>query len=183
MKNYYLNRICLALILMCSLSCTSDLDFNQASDLKLTPVIVGNFSHFDIPAPAFIADDGSEYDLAFDDEEFDVFRDKYLNSYLQRADFYFEINNTINRAFSLTVVLSDANNNPLSTIKFDIPAYSGSTNTVTRTEIFKNARLDLLKRATKIGFLIAKAPGPALNQNSPGSLVLRSSATVYLAIQ
>lgn len=183
MKNYYLNRICLALILMCSFSCSSDLDFNQVNDLKLTPVIVGNFSHFDIPATAFIADDGSEYDLAFDDEEFDVFRDKYLNSYLQRADFYFEINNTINRAFTFTIVLLDSNDNPLTTIKFDIPAYSGSANTITRTEIFQNARLDLLKRATKIGFLIAKAPGPALNQNSTGNLVLRSSATVYLAIQ
>lgn len=184
MKKYcFFKIICFLLLIGSSFSCTSDLNFDQVNDLKLEPVIVGNFSHFDVPATAFVADDGSEYDLAFDDEEFDVFRDKYFNSYLQRADFYFEINNTINRKYLFSLVLLDANDTALETMSFDIPAYSGTTNIITRTEIFKNTRLDLLKRARKIGFVIEMTPGPALDKNSSGSLVLRSSATVYLAIK
>lgn len=183
MKNYLHKICCSVLLLVCSFSCSSDLDFNQANDLKLNPVVVGNFSHFDVPATAFVANDGSEYNVATDSQEFDVFRNKYFNSYLQKADFYFEINNTVIRAYTLSVVLMDANNTVLETIKFNVPAYSGSNNVVTRTEIFENTRLNLLKKATKIGFLITMLPGPALDKNSTGSLVLRSSATVYLQIQ
>lgn len=164
-------------------SCTSDLNFDQVNDLKLKPVFEGNFSHFEVPATAFVSSTGSEYQWAYDEQEFDVFRDKYLNSYLQRVDFYFEINNTINRAYTFDIVLLDDNNNALTTINFNVPAYSGSTNTITRTEIFENARLELLKRARKMRFLVAMKPGPALNANSTGSIVLRSSATVYMEIQ
>ena len=183
MKNYLHKICCIVLLIVCSFSCSSDLDFNQANDLKLEPVVVGNFSHFDVPATAFVASDGSEYDLAFDDQEFDVFRDKYLKSYLQKAEFYFEINNSIKRSFEFSIVLMDANDTALETIPFDIPAYSGTSNIITRTEIFENKRLDLLKSAKKIGFVIAMDPGTALDQNSTGSLILRSSATVYLEIQ
>ena len=34
-----------------------------------------------------------------------------------------------------------------------------------------------------MGFLITMASGPALNENSVGSLKMRSSATVYLTIE
>ncbi|MFA9190159.1 hypothetical protein AAGV28_02145 [Flavobacterium sp. FZUC8N2.13] len=170
---------------MCSFSCSSDLDFNQVNDLKLEPVVEANFSHFDVPATAFVASNGSERLWGYDDQDFDVFRDKYFNSYLQRADFYFEINNTINRAFSLSIVLFDSNDNQLTTIKIDVPAYLGSTSMITRTENFQNTRLDLLKRTRKMRFLVEleRGSGPALDRNSTGSLVLRSSATVYLKIQ
>lgn len=184
MKNCYLIRwVCCALLVVSSYSCSSDLDFNQVNDLKVEPVVVGNLSYFDVPATAFVADDGSEYNWGYDDQEFDVFRDKYFNSYLQRADFNFEINNTVNRAFSLSIVLFDINNTVLTTMRFDVPAYSGSNNIVSRTEIFQNARLELLKKSRKMRFLIELKPGPALNRNSTGSIVLRSGATVYLAIQ
>ncbi len=180
----YLNRlIALALLIGCSFSCSSDLDFNQANDLKLKPVVVGNLSHFDVPALVFVANDGSEKNVVSNDQEFDVFRDKYFNSYLQRADFYFEINNTISRAYKLDIVFTDENDKTLTSIHFDIPAYSGTENKITRTEIFENTKLDLLKSSKKMEFVIAMAAGPALDKNSTGSLVLRSSATVYLEIQ
>lgn len=184
MKQSYLNKILATFILVfSSFSCSSDLDFNQVNDLKLEPVVVGNLTYFDVPANAFVASNGTEYDLAFDAQDFDIFRDKYFRSYLQRADFFFEINNTINRAYTLDIVLLDQNDKPLYTMHFDIPAYSGTENIITKTEIFENAKLDLLKSSKKMGFVIAMAPGPALNKNSTGSLKLRSSATVYLTIQ
>lgn len=165
-----------------SFSCTSDLNFDQANDLKLTPVYEANFSYFDVPAKSFVSDTGMEIPWAGDEYDFDVFRDKYLNSYLRKVDFHFEINNTIKRPFSLNIVLLDANNRALTTIKKDIPVYTGTTSIVTSTEIFENSRLELLKKTVKMGFLIKTGSGPALNANSTGNLVLRSSATVYLEI-
>lgn len=164
------------------LSCSSDLDFEQAYDFKLEPVLVLNLATFDVPANAFVVG-GIEQSVAGDVMDFDVFRDNYFNNSLKRADFFFEINNTINRAYKINLYLLDANNSPLYTIPFDVPAYTGITNLVAKTEIFQNFKLDQLKKTTKIAFVITMIPGPALSQNSIGSLKMRSSATVYFVVE
>lgn len=170
------------LLSVCALSCSSDLDFNQVNDLKLEPVVVANLATFDVPANEFVIG-GVEQNVAGDVLNFDVFKETYLKNALTRADFFFEIDNTINRAFRVNLYLLDANNTPLYTIPFDVSAYTGVQKLVTKTEIFQNAKLDLLKKTTKIGFIITMYPGPALSESSLGSLKLRSSATVYLVLE
>jgi hypothetical protein len=164
------------------LSCSSDLDFDQVNDLMLEPVVVANLATFDVPANEFVIG-GIEQNVAGDVMNFDIFRDTYFNDSLRRADFFFEINNTINRAYRINLYLLDANNSPLYTIPFDVPAYTGVQNLVTKTEIFENAKLDLLKKSVKIAFVITMLPGPALSESSLGSLKLRSSATVYFVVE
>lgn len=163
-------------------SCSSDLDFNQINDAKLAPTYVGNLSYFDLQAKDFIVNN-LEQDLAFNAQNFDVFRDKYFKSYLRKVDFYFEFENTIARSFNIEIILYDQNDQVLYVKPFSIPAYTGTPNTITATDIFENAKLDLLKQTTRLGFAIVKNPGTALNVNSTGNLKLRSSATVYLVIQ
>jgi hypothetical protein len=165
-----------------SLSCSSDLDFNQVNDLKLEPVLVTNLATFDVQANQFVIG-GVEQNVAGDVLDFDVFKNSFLTDALTRTDFFFEINNTINRAYKVNLHLLDANNTPLYTIPFDIPAYAGVQNLVTKTEIFENAKLDILKKTTQIGFVITMYPGPALSESSLGSLKLRSSATIYLVVE
>ena len=164
------------------LSCSSDLDFDQVNDLMLEPVVIANLTTFDVPANEFVIG-GIEQNVAGDVMNFDIFRDTYFNDSLRRADFFFEINNTINRAYRINLYLLDANNSPLYTIPFDVPAYTGVQNLVTKTEIFENAKLDLLKKSVKIAFIITMLPGPALSESSLGSLKLRSSATVYFVVE
>lgn len=182
MKKNYLHRICLAVVLMCSFSCSSDLDFDQANDLKSKPVIVGNLSQLQVFASDFIADDGSEKTFVLDDQNFDVFRDKYFTSYLQRADFFFETTNTIGRDYVLQIILLDQNEQRLLTVVLDVPTSTDENNTIKQTEIFENARLDLLKRARTMRFLITMKSAVA-RATGEGSITLRSSATVYLEIQ
>ena len=165
-----------------SLSCSSDLDFNQVNDLKLEPVVLANLATFDVPANQFVSG-GVEQNVAGDVLDFNVFTDSFLNDSLTRADFFFEINNTINRAYKINLYLLDANNQPLYTIPFNVPAYTGVQNLVTQKEIFENAKLAILKKTVKIGFVISMYPGPALSENSLGSIKLRSSATVYLVLE
>ena len=164
------------------LSCSSDLDFDQVNDLMLEPVVVANLATFDVPANEFVIG-GIEQNVAGDILNFDVFKGTYFNNALTRADFFFEIDNTINRAYRVNLYLLDASNTPIYTIPFDVPAYTGVPNLVTKTEIFENAKLDLLKKTTKIAFVITMYPGPALSESSLGSLKLRSSATVYLVVE
>lgn len=165
-----------------SLSCSSDLDFDQVNDLKLEPVLVANLATFDVPANQFVVN-GMEQTVAGDLLDFNVFRNSFLNESLTRADFFFEIDNTINRAYRINLYLLDANNSPLYTIPFDVPAYAGTQNLVTKTEIFENSKLDLLKKTEKIAFVITMFPGPLLTENSLGSLKLRSSATIYFVVE
>lgn len=165
-----------------TLSCTSDLDFNQINDIKIEPVIVANLASFEVPANQFVTG-GVEQTFSIAASNFDVFRDTFFKDNLQRADLFFEFNNTINRAYAIDAVLLDKNGIALYTIKFAIPAYSGASNIVTPRDVFQNTKLDLLKRTAKISFNLTLLPGPILNENSIGSLKLRSSATVYLVIQ
>ena len=174
--------LAIVLLSIFSLSCSSDLDFDQVTDLKLEPVVVGNLATFYVPANEFVIG-GVEQNPAGDIMNFDVFRDTYFNDSLKRADFFFEINNTINRAYVINLYLLDASNSPLYTIPFDVPAYSGVQNLVTKTEIFENAKLDQLKKTKKIAFVITMLPGPTLSESSLGSLKLRSSATVYFVVE
>ena len=164
------------------LSCSSDLDFDQVYDLKLEPVVVANLATFDVPANEFVIG-GIEQNVAGDVLNFDVFKNSFLTDALTRADFFFEIDNTINRAYRINLYFLDANNTPLYTIPFDVPAYTGVQNLVTKTEIFQNTKLDQFKKTMKIAFVITMLPGPALSENSLGSLKLRSSATVYFVAE
>lgn len=164
------------------LSCSSDLDFDQVNDLKLEPVLVGNLATFDVPATEFVIG-GIEQNVTGDIMDFDVFRDTYFTDGVRRADFFFEIDNTINRDYKINLYFLDANNNPLYTIPFDVPAYTGVQNLVTKTEIFQNTKLDQFKKTMKIAFVITMNPGPTLTKNSLGSLKLRSSATVYFVAE
>lgn len=175
-----MNRFLAIFILsILSLSCSSDLDFNQVNDLKLEPVIIANLASFDIPANEFVTN-GIEQTVSGDLLNFDIFQDTYFNDSLTRTDFFFEINNTINRAYRINLIFLDANNSPLYSIPFDVPA---NTVGITKKEIFENTKLDILKSTTKITFVITMLPGSGLDENSLGSLKLRSSATIYLVVE
>ncbi|WP_395050806.1 hypothetical protein [Flavobacterium sp.] len=177
--NKFLSILILSVL---SFSCSSDLDFNQVNDLKLEPIIIGNLATFDVQANQFVIG-GLEQTISGDLLDFNVFKDSYFNNSLTRADFFFEINNTINRAYKINLVFLNANNSSLYSILFNVPSYAGFQNIVTKTEVFENAKLDLLKNTTKIAFIITMLPGSAIDENSLGSLKLRSSATVYLVLE
>ncbi|MCI9845868.1 hypothetical protein [Flavobacterium pectinovorum] len=172
----------LLVLVFLSFSCSSDLDFDQIDDLKLEPIVVANLTYFNIPAKDFI-DNGNENSIVFDAQDFNPFRNSLMREDLIKAEFNFEITNTINRAYKIDLVLIDAQNNTIETLSFNIPAYSGTTNILNFTEVFENQRLLNLKRLRKIGFVITMAAGPALTENSPGELKLRSAGTLNFDIE
>ncbi|MBF4516258.1 hypothetical protein IRZ71_07890 [Flavobacterium sp. ANB] len=184
MKLYLINRISKvigAAFLFCS--CSSDLDFDQVNDLVLTPVFVANLAYFDVPANQF-TDNGSAQQIASDIQPFKAFKEKFFKDNLVKAECDFELENTINRSFSLDVLFLNQNDQVLETLTFDIPAYSGGSNIIKYpTEVFENQRLVLLKQTVKIGFTVRIGAGPPLNSGSSGNLKLRSSATAYMEIE
>ena len=178
-----LNRVVgLLILLLCSLSCASDLDYDQVNDIKLEPIFIANLAYFDIPAKDFVAN-GVEQSIIFDAPTVDVFNDNFFRQRLKRVELSFEMENTINRAYSVDLVFLDMNNQPVHTINLTIPAFTGIENKVDKSENFENGQLDLLKRTTKIAFTLRMLPGAPLNENSSGNLKLRSDVTAYLVVE
>ena len=183
MKIQAIHRILSVLILILfSSSCVSDLDYNQVNDIKLEPVIVSNLAYFDVQANQFVTG-GVEQNVIFDAPTVDVFSEKFFTEKLNRVDLFFEINNTINRSYRMDLVFLDRNNQPVHSTYLIVPAYSGAENIVTKTEMFQNATLDLLKRTTKITFTITMFAGPPLSESSVGNLKLRSAVTAYFIVE
>lgn len=182
MKFNYINSIVkIFAIAILFFSCSSDLDFDQAKDLKLEPVIVANLAYFNVPATVLAQN--TENQPLFDVRDFDVFKDKFFNEHLKRCDFDVEIENTIERNFFVNLSLLDVNNNVLENISYRVPAYKGNENIIKYpTEVFQNLRLENLKRTVKIVFIVL-IDGEPLTEESLGNLKLRSGATVYLEIE
>lgn len=179
MKLHYISRFFKSIIvalLFCS--CASDLDFNQADNLKIEPVLVANLTYLEAKANDFI-DNGAEHDIVFDAVDFDVFRNNFLKDNLVKAQFDFEVENTIRRDFIITFAFLDANNQITHNTTINAPAYA----VLKHVDFFENQTLDLLKNSVKLEIKIAIQPGNPITNNSEGHLKLRSGATLNFEIK
>ena len=182
MKIFFLKYTVLGISILSVLSCSSDIDFNQGNDLALEPVIVANLATFDIPAHQFVSG-GIEQPQFVDVPNFDLFKDSFFKNNLLKVEFFFEINNTINRDFVIDLVLLDINDSELYRISIPVPAYTGVENLVPYPELFDSSNLVILTSTRKMSFTITMQPGPTLSESSLGSLKLRSSTTGYFSIK
>lgn len=182
MKRFFLKYTMLGISILSVLSCSSDIDFNQGNDLALEPVIVANLATFDIPAHQFVSG-GIEQPQFVDVSNFDLFKDSFFKNNLLKVEFFFEINNTINRDFVIDLVLLDINDSERHRISIPVPAYTGVENLVPYPELFDSSNLVILTSTRKMSFTITMQPGPTLSESSLGSLKLRSSTTGYFSIK
>jgi hypothetical protein len=171
----------LVVIFFC-FSCSSDLDFNQTKDLELAPTVVTNFMNFDAKATVFVKN-GIELSPISETQSSAGFNDIFLRENLVQAKLYFEITNTIARSYIMNFVFYDVNNQPLHTINFDVPAYNGNSDLITKTETFDSTTVVILRSTVSIGYEIIMLPGTPLTENSLGSLKLRSSLTAKFEIK
>lgn len=174
--------LALTVIPIFSFSCASDLDFEQVNTIKLEPVIVTNLAFFDAKQTQFVAN-GAERNIIFDASTIQIFNDSFFRQRIKKVELFYELDNTINRAFSLDVLFLDKENQPLHALNLEIPSYTAAENKTTKTDIFEGVQLDLLKRTTKITFTIVMRPGQILTDSSLSRLKLRSSVTAYLVIE
>lgn len=169
-------------VLIFSWSCSSDLDFDQANNLELRPIVEANLTSFDVAANKFV-NNGVEQSLLIDTPGTLNFDDSFFKDNLIKADLFFEVNNTINRAYVLQFIFLNNANTPLTTIQVDVPAYAGTINITTNKTIYEGATLDLFKQTKKMTFVVTMLSGPPLSATSVGNLKLRSSVTAYFNIK
>lgn len=183
MKNFIFRYTILGIgiLSLFTFSCSSDVNFDQANNLSIEPVVVSNLASFDIKANQFVTA-GIEQAQFVDVPNFDLFKDSFFKNNLTKVEFFFEFNNTINRDYIVDLMLLDSSDTPIHTVSIPVLAYKGVEKLVTQTELFEN-NLNILTSTRKMVFTIRLLPGAILSETSPGSLKLRSSITAYFKIE
>lgn len=180
-----LKKIIPLLLLFMIASCVEDVDFDQAEDFVIFPVLESSLIFFNFPASEFQEPTGTAIVTVGDDLELDVFNDEFLRDNLIKAEFFFEITNSIDRNFRATIIMYDETDQI--TYNFDIDVTPDGSNEVitAHTEVFEDALLDQLKNTVRLELVLNMFPSPTgipLNQNSLGNIKMRSKATLFFQI-
>jgi hypothetical protein len=180
-----LQRILPLVFLFLITSCVEDLDFEQAEALAISPVLEASLLFFDFQASSFDDPTGTENLIVRDELEFDFFNEEFIRDNLARAEFFFEITNSIDRDFRLDLIMYDING--IVTHMFDIAVVPDGNNEIvtTYTELFEDDVLEQLKNTTRIEFILTAFPhisGIPFDATSIGKIKMRSKATLFFEI-
>jgi hypothetical protein len=168
---------------LCSFSCSSELDFEQVNDFSAQPVFTTNLAYFEAKAPYFeVAGAGGQiYPYA---AKVDFFDTSFIKDNLIKTDFFFRIKNTIARAYIFNITFLDENDAPIrNLLPIFVPEYSGTDILKEETVSFTVADVDILKRTKKMVFSITILPGTPLTASSPGRIEMSSSLTAYFDVK
>lgn len=180
--------ICLLFViaLLTMTSCIDDVDFDQADGLQIEPVLVSSLAFFDAPAEEFIIDPDESNVTRDTLTNIGIFEDPFVVDNLVRAEFLFEITNSINRAFEAQIELLNDNLEVQHIITIAIPTSPQNQEVITeQIEVFENETLSALTMSTQIFFTLTLVPDPNLpdvDESTPGRLRLRSVGTFFLNI-
>ena len=165
-------------------SCVKDVDFEQAEDLLVMPALEVSFIHFNEPANRFVGNDGIERNVIIDSVRVEIFSDDFVVDNLRRAEFLFEITNSINRVFDAEIQFLSDTNELQHLINFKVDASETNQELVSINEaIFENEAISDLTATTKLLLTFTmqdSTDGSSLNVNSLGSFKLKSKGAFYI---
>ena len=186
LKKTILNLVLGLCIISCFNACIKDVDFDQAEDLSITPALEVSIIHFEEPAATFVDEFGDELTTIRDSVNIEIFSDDFVVDNLIKADFLFEITNTIDRGFNAQVDFYNDLYELQHNFNFQVGASTNNQNIVVEyIEVFEGQDLEALKTTTNIVLSLSLDPsnnGSTLNENSFGLLVMKSKASFYFDI-
>jgi hypothetical protein len=103
-------------------SCTSKLDFDQISELEITPVFEADMFFFDIRKENLIDSQSHFRNIVQDTINFDIFNNGDIRDGFVKAEFTIGYENTFQRNFHTEYIFIDENNQLVEQNSFDIPA-------------------------------------------------------------
>ena len=100
-------------------SCIKDVDFDQAEDIVLTPVLTSSILFTEVEASRF-SEDGMELEIVRDSvANIEIFTDEFVKDNLVKAELFFEVTNSINRTFNLQIEFVNDADELQHTLSFD----------------------------------------------------------------
>ncbi|MFK7749326.1 MAG: hypothetical protein AB8B65_13100 [Kordia sp.] len=180
-----LQKIAPILLVFLLASCVKDVDFEQAEDIAISPVLEASLIFFDFQAAQFSEPTGTAIVTEGDDLELDVFNDEFFRENLIKAEFFFEVTNTIDRNFRADVIMYDENDFILHAFAIDVMPNGNNEVEVTHTEVFEDALLEQFTNTKRLEVVLNMFPSPTgipLDENSVGNIKMRSKATLFFLI-
>ena len=160
-------------------ACVKDVDFEQADDIALTPVVELDLIHFDLPATRFFDTIAVSPVLTVRDTTLLRFlNDDEVGTFLKRAEFYFKFTNGIQRDFQVDFQFLSPQNDTTYVSQTSV-AEGTATNPVI-TEYIDNVEGDALVQLTLADKVVVSVTIPSSNANLDGNVKLQSKATYYL---
>jgi hypothetical protein len=178
-------KIVCCFLLVAMFSCVKDVDFEQAEDIVLSPVVESSLVFFGFEASEFSEPTGTAIVTVGDDLELDIFNDEFLRDNLTRCEFFFEITNSIDRNFRADIILYDENDQITYAFAIDVMPDGNNEVVTTHTEVFEEALLEQLKSTVRLELILSMFPsatGIPLDENSIGNIKMRSKATLFFLI-
>jgi len=168
--------IIIILIGFFSLSCVGDLDFDQADDIFIEPVVLVSLIHFNTEGIDF---PGSVDQEVFNDEsEVHFFDSDFAEDSITKVVIDYDMENTFDRNFSIKYNFLDSNGAVIHTTLLIIPA----NNHTLESDIFEeNINLIDLLRTDKIAIEVIMEAGAPLNNDE--FFRFKSAAKVFLHIE
>ncbi len=165
------------------IGCTSELDFDQAEDLSLEPVIESSFIFYQLSAEEINTEATSQSMVApfmiRDTVALDLFNESFLNDNLIRIDITRDTENSTDEDVEVVFNYVDDSFEPtVAPFSFDAPANTDRPGIVTS---YQGEDLELLKRSTQIVAELVVSPTQSAFSDS-GLIEIRSKATLYLRI-
>lgn len=178
----YLQKNLLILFLINFISCSSNLDFEQALEIETTPIFNISLGFFKITSDGFTSNNASPITSVNEDIEYRIFENQILRDNITKQEYDIEINNTFNREFNITIAFLDFEENNT----FNPVSYTVNANDTNFKETIVIDNIDSVnsnvKNTTTLRLTISlKDETRPLNQGSSGVFNFKSSTTVYLA--
>jgi hypothetical protein len=183
LKTILNNTLIFLSILLITLSCTKDVDFDQAEAIAPTPTLESNLVFFNFNNENLLDEDTQqEFLMLADTTRLEVISDNFFVDNLVRTDITLEFTNSFQRPFELDILfLNDANELKYS-IESTIESGTIANPTVmTSTTVIDIDEIDTFKEATKLVVKTVLPPtATPITPTSEGNIKFRSKATFYL---
>ncbi|MCB4799226.1 hypothetical protein [Neotamlana laminarinivorans] len=167
----------LVIAMLIFVSCTKDVDFNQANDIQISPAVELSLIYTQAYASNFLVNGVEVATTETDFIEVDIFNDQFINDNVTKVDLHFETENTLPREFLFNVNFYSETGAYLHTYSFTTQEESPHIAT------FEDNNLNIIKNTNILEFTITLLSGEPLTEDTPGSISLQSKAIFYFNIE
>jgi len=171
------------IVLLLAVSCVEDVDFNQAEDIVITPVVDLNLIRFNVNANSFFDPETPTTPVMITDTlGIDFLKDIEAQENITRIDLLFRFINSVSRSFEVDLDFLNASGNSVYEIHLNV--LEGSLdNPVTTPDIIETITQDNLLEFSKSKRVAVSISVSSSNSDLEGVLTLQSSATYFLKLQ
>lgn len=182
MKYCFVYITIFVLVLFSAISCTKDVDFDQAENVQLTPEVELNLIFFNLVADDFFDQVTQTPRLVVSDTtDIEIYDGDAIQESLRRAEFEFNFTNSIPRQFDVDFEFLTLENTITYTTGTDV--LQGQNGEAIESQFIEEIEGEDLANLLEARKVVVTVTIPDANAALQGSLNLQSKTTYFLEIE